>query len=367
MIPKHPLQSDNTLPHSLSAGRRASVTLGLAAFAAVLAGLVLLTAALGLRTSLRTHDTLAVEAILPLHERPGQALQQRTQSRVVVRLRDSAETLAAYFHKLGYRLPRLRSGADVPRVYVSTLPEDLAALRPTVRRKSLFVRIVLPLVLRENERLARQRSALKGLLARRRVGEPLSVSQHAWLDALYADYGVDPGHPAVLLRRVDIVPPSLALAQAATESAWGTSRFVRKGNALFGMWTWTDDTPGMVPQERDEDAHYRVRGFPSLQASVRAYMHTLNTHWAYVAFRARREALRQAGAHVDGLELAHEVSLYSEQREVYTVKLRKVIRVNRFAALDHTVLSQVAAPATASMARAAALTNSALIAQDSGR
>lgn len=367
MVPADPLQSDQVFAQPRQAGRCARVCIGLAAIAAAVAGLVLLVAALGLTTSLRTRNTLAVEAIVPLRVQATQALPQRPQRRVVVRLRNSAEAVAAYFGKLDYRLPRVRTGVDVPRVYVPELPRDLGNLQPTERRKSLFVRIVLPLVLQENERLAHERARLLSLGRRQRAGEPLSVRQRAWLNDLYAAYGVPPGQRTALLRRVDVVPPSLALAQAATESAWGTSRFVRNGNALFGMWTWTDDTPGMVPLEREEGARYRVRGFASLQDSVRAYMHTLNTHWAYVAFRTRRAALRKAGAHLDGLTLAGDVSLYSQQRQVYTLKLRRMIRVNGFAALDHTSLGNDWARATAALPRAASLANTALIAQDSGR
>lgn len=367
MVPADPLPSDDAFAHPSQAGWIARLSIGLAALATVLAGLVLLAAALGVTTSLRQRDTLAVEAIVPLREPSGHALPQRPQSRVIVRLRDSAGTLAAYFLKLDYRLPRVRTGADVPRVYVPTLPRGLGELQPVERRKSLFVRIVLPLVLQENERLAWSRTHLLKLRARQQAGKPLTQRDSAWLKAMYAEYGVQPGQFTALLRRVDVVPTSLAMAQAATESAWGTSRFVRKGNALFGMWTWTDDIPGIVPLEREEGAHHRVRAFASLRDSVRAYMYTLNTHWAYQEFRAQRSALRKAGAHLSGLLLASDVSMYSQQRDYYTYKLRTMIRVNGFAALDHTSLGDDWTPARVALNGASALANTALIAQEPGR
>jgi Bax protein len=338
-----------------------------AAAAAVLAGLVLLAAALGVAHALRTQDRLTVEAVVPLGRGGMLPANERPQQRVVVQLRDSAPVLAAYFGKLDYRLPHVRSGADVPRVYVPTLPKGLEELQPTEARKSLFLRIVLPLVLRENERLLSERRRLLALRRRLAMGERLTPEQGAWLRAETDDYGVSAGDLATLLKRVDVIPPSLALAQAASESAWGTSRFVREGNALFGMWTWSDEVPGIVPRERDEAARHRVRAFESLEQSVHAYVRTLNTHWAYAEFRERRAALRRRGQAVDGLLLAGTVTRYSERREVYTVELRSLIRLNALAPLDRTALGDDWVRSATVAARTAGLGNAALIAQEPGR
>jgi Bax protein len=348
-------------PHRL----RGWLRVGAAAGASVLAGLVLLAAALGVGEALREWDTLPVETVVPLGTGAAQALPERPQGRVIVHLRNSADTLAAYFWKLDYRLPQLRTGTDVPRVYVPALPRDLEDMQPTERRKSLFLRIVLPLVLKENERLHEERGRLLAIRDHIRSGAAVTRAEQAWLAQEYEDYDVARGNLTALLRRVDVIPPSLALAQAATESAWGTSRFVRQGNALFGMWTWSEDVPGIVPSARDDDAHHRVRAFETLQESVSAYMYTLNTHWAYREFRERRAAQRRAGKPLNGLALATAVTRYSEQREVYTVKLRSLIRMNELAALDRTALGDDWVRSAAH--RSTELGSPALIAQEPGR
>ena len=102
------------------------------------------------------------------------------------------------------------------------------------------------------------------------------------------------------------MPPSLALAQAAEETGWGTSRFVQEGNALFGQYTYKSVT-GMVPERRDADRRHRVRSHDNLLAAVRAYVHNLNSHWAYEDFRDRRALLRRAGRPIDGYDLAGEL------------------------------------------------------------
>ena len=127
-------------------------------------------------------------------------------------------------------------------------------------------------------------------------------------------YGTDPFDVQELLNRMDVVPPSLALAQAAEESGWGTSRFARQGNALFGQYTY-NAKPGIVPAQRDADRRHRVRSHDNLLAAVRAYVHNLNSHWAYEDFRRKRSRLRRAGETISGYVLAGELrSLFGAPR-----------------------------------------------------
>jgi Bax protein len=136
---------------------------------------------------------------------------------------------------------------------------------------------------------------------------------------------------------VDAVPPSLALAQAAVESGWSTSRFAVQGNALFGQWTWGAD--GITPQEqRGEMGDYKIRRFDSPEASIAAYMHNLNTHRSYRGFRAERARLRAEGVPPGGSMLAHTLTSYSEKGEEYTEMLLSVIRVNQLPPADETRL-----------------------------
>ncbi len=362
-----PVESTQIVQAALPAlgARPGRVKTALAAGVAALAGALLLAASLAVTAHVRTIGTLWLETPPPPRAEGVLAPLAMTPQRVRLYLGNSADALAAYFGRLDYRLPDVRSGAGVPRVFASALPRDFDALQSVDLRKSLFLRTVLPLVLRENERLRGERARLLALRAQLPAGAALEADERAWLDELALRYGTAPRDWETLLRRVDAIPPSLALAQAATESAWGTSRFVREGNALFGMWTWSEETAGLVPQARDDDARHRVRAFATLEESVRAYMLTLNTHWAYREFRERRAALRRAGKRLSGLVLASAVSHYSEQREVYTVQLRSLIRINGLQPLDRTALG---GDGTESAAAATGLLGSpALIAQEPGR
>ncbi len=251
----------------------------------------------------------------------------------------ASEGLAATFARYNYRLdPLLDGDATVPRLVVTRLPGDLDALE-VEPRKRLFLRAVLPLVLSANDAILEHRRRLRELAAQRDGGAPLPEVEVAWLERLAAHYRLDEPDIDELLLRVDMVPPSLALAQAATESGWGTSRFAREGNALFGQWTWSED--GLRPREAPPDATHRVRRFESLQGAVRAYMRNLNTHPAYAEFRDRRAGMRAAGAAPDGAALATTLHAYSERGEEYIDDLLTIIRVNGLRALDRARLAPI--------------------------
>jgi uncharacterized FlgJ-related protein len=137
--------------------------------------------------------------------------------------------------------------------------------------------------------------------------------------------------------RVDIIPPSLALAQAAEESGWGTSRFADVGNALFGQWTWSE---GIAPlEQREGKGDYRIAKFDSPLDSVRAYMLNLNTHAAYRSLRERRREMRVRGDQLSGWELAETLTSYSERGAAYVETLHTIMRVNRLAATDSAYLT----------------------------
>lgn len=236
--------------------------------------------------------------------------------------------LAARLDAAEYSLKAVRDGAgEVPRLLLSRLPDDWGETGPA--RKALFIRSVLPLVLEANRKLAADRRRLLDLDR----WQPLPERERQWRDGLAHRFGVAAADRAELLRRVDVVPPSLALAQAALESGWGRSRFARQGNALFGQWSWTRGS-GLEPAAREPGASHEVRSFASLLQSVTAYMHTLNTHPAYAEFRARRGRLRAAGGALIGPLLAATLGRYSIERDVYVAKLDLVIRANRLGEYD---------------------------------
>jgi Bax protein len=228
--------------------------------------------------------------------------------------------LQAVFETLDYDLEAVRrGGATVPRVYVIALPGDLSQVAPTEERKALFLSTVLPLVLIANEELRKLRARIQALSEQARPSE----DDEAWLDRVRARYGVVPDQGIdELLRRADEVPVSLALAQSIEESGWGTSRFARVGNALFGQRTWSKTASGVVPTGRDERQTFRVSAYMNLMGAVRSYMHNLNTHPTYEALRAERARQRAAGQPVDGYALAGTLRGYSERGEAYVDQLR---------------------------------------------
>ena len=122
-----------------------------------------------------------------------------------------------------------------------------------------------------------------------------------WLKRRFKEYKIDDGDLSKLKMRMDIIPVSIALAQAANESGWGTSRFALQGNALFGQWTWSKK--GISPKKQDKDKTHRVLQFQVLKASVRAYKNNLNTHNAYKEFREVRARLREENKKMNGLDL----------------------------------------------------------------
>ncbi len=246
--------------------------------------------------------------------------------------------LSKTFKQLGYDLDLVRSGeAAVPRLFLASLPGDIRDIRETRVRKSLFFQTLLPLILRTNEEILRDRRRLWNLHFQQSLDQKQGPADRLWLMVMAERYGVKKNVIATLLKRVDIIPPSLALAQAAEESGWGTSRFVREGNAVFGQWTFSN-TGSLVPAERDEDKNHKIRAFPNLLDSVRAYARNLNTHAAYRQLRKVRSDLRLKGAPLDGLLLVDKLKSYSQRGEKYVEGIRAMIEGNNLHRFDDALL-----------------------------
>ena len=249
--------------------------------------------------------------------------------------RASVADVVASFASFGYDLDQVRAaGKPVPRLYLEALPRDLANISSVATKKRLFVQSVLPIVLRVNEEITTARWRAERLSDKLLWEDALSDADRAWLTDMAELYGAAPFDVPSLLKRMDVVPPSLALAQAAEETGWGTSRFVREGNALFGQYTYKAAANGMLPERRDADRRHRVRSHDSLLAAVRAYVHNLNSHWAYDDFRDRRAKLRSAGKPIDGHDLAGELARYSARGEAYVETIRTIMRQNRLRDFD---------------------------------
>ena len=221
----------------------------------------------------------------------------------------------------------------VARDFVKRIPEGHVGL-PVKSQKESFVAMTLPLILAANEEISQRRSAIKRVVA---SGSRASVERWAKLYKVKTEGRSLAEIEKQLLLRADFVPVSLALAQAAIESGWGTSRFALQGNALFGQWAWQKDA-GLKPAQAS-NANAVVRSFPNLFGSVRAYMHNLNTHPRYAAFRARRHLLRGRSEIDLGYQLSNFMDGYAEIGEVYVGKLKTLIRSNDFGRYETARLS----------------------------
>lgn len=245
-----------------------------------------------------------------------------------------SQALAETFEQMGYHFDRVRDeGAPVPRVFLAELPQDLHAVPEVSLKKTVFFQTMLPLILKVNERILQDRKRLMDIKVQKALGHKLSATDRLWLAVLAERYKVSDENIAELMRRVDIIPPSLAMAQAAEESGWGTSRFARNGNALFGQWT-TESDEGLVPHAREEDRDHKIKSFGTLTQSVASYMRNLNTHRAYRELRKLRAKLRAKGAPLDGYVLAGTLTRYSERGEKYIKNVRIIIDANNLLGLD---------------------------------
>jgi len=269
------------------------------------------------------------------HPRAEGGAAEETSEAVAVQLEvSSASDLAALLDQFGYDLDRvIEHGIPVPRVLLASLPGDLADEKSTETRKSLFLSAVLPIVLLANQEIMRDRERVLALRAQIRDDKVLLPEDQIWLNREYAKYKVPDGRIDLLVRRIDVIPPSLALAQAAKESGWGTSRFALEGNALFGQWTWSE-AAGIVPAEREAGKTHAVRAFDHLLESTRAYALNLNRHPAYVRLRDIRARMRQESRAPDGMTLALALDRYAEIGMAYVDALRTIIRANGLDRLD---------------------------------
>ena len=236
------------------------------------------------------------------------------------------------FENLKYDLKGIRLGQAVKPVYLSKLPKDLKKIKSTQKKKDTFIKIVMPLILDENSKIEQDRKKLFKIL-----GKPSNTrGETVWLKRRFKDYQIEKEDIAELKLRMDIIPTSLAIAQAAKESGWGTSRFALEGNAMFGQWTWGED--GIVPKEKKTNQEHKILKFPMLRSSVKAYMFNLNTHRGYKDFRDARAELRKNNKTISGLDLVNYLQNYAQTGSEYTKVLKKIINQNQLTDFDKSIL-----------------------------
>ena len=240
----------------------------------------------------------------------------------------NTETTLNLFEDLGYDLKGIRAGGKVKPIYLTKLPKDIKSLGDTRTKRELFIRIILPLILNENKKITDDRKKLFKILKK----DFNTAGERVWLKRRFKEYKIDDGDLAKLKIRMDIIPVSIALAQAANESGWGTSRFALEGNALFGQWTWSKK--GISPKDKDKNKTHKVLQFQVLKASVRAYKNNLNTHNAYKEFREQRAKLRQDNQEIIGTDLTKYLKRYASIGEKYVKILDEIIKINSLTDFD---------------------------------
>ena len=247
-------------------------------------------------------------------------------------VRLDASTIKQLYEDTNYKLDDIRKNKLVKPIALTLLPTEIKMIENTKKRKELFIQIVLPLILQENNNIKLDRARLFGIINKSNNTDV----EKKWLDKKYKQYGIPSRDLSILKIRMDEIPVSLALAQAAKETGWGTSRFAQEGNALFGQWTWSGE--GLKPKEAEKDEGHKVMKFNILQASVRAYQRNLNTHSSYRDFRLARAQLRDLGKSLDSIILSEHLDEYAETGNQYVDVLKKIITQNNLKDFDDAKL-----------------------------
>tara|TARA_B100001057_G_scaffold493853_1_gene589219 strand:- start:149 stop:1198 length:1050 start_codon:yes stop_codon:yes gene_type:complete len=247
-------------------------------------------------------------------------------------VRLNASTIKQLFEDTNYTLDDVRKKKLVKPVALTLLPGEIKMIENSSQRKEFFIQIVLPLILQENNNIRLDRKRLFSIINKSNNTD----LEKKWLEKKYKQYGIPSKDLSSLKIRMDEIPVSLAIAQAAKETGWGTSRFAQEGNALFGQWTWSGE--GLKPKDSEKNEGHKVMKFNVLQASVRAYQRNLNTHSSYKNLRKARAELRDRGKPLDSLILAKYLNEYAETGEKYVDVLQQIIKQNNLKDFDDAKL-----------------------------
>ena len=247
-------------------------------------------------------------------------------------VRLSAITIEELFKSTNYSLEDVRKNKLVKPISLTLLPKEIKEIENVKKRKNLFIQIILPLIIEENNTIRLNRKKLFSILNKSKN----TKNEKIWLNSKFKQYGVMNNDLSTLKIRMDEVPVSMAIAQAAKETGWGTSRFAQEGNALFGQWTYSGE--GIKPAEADNESTHKVMRFKVLQASVRAYQRNLNTHSSYKNFRGARAELRDEKKKLDSIVLSEHLDKYAETGKEYVRVLQQIIKQNNLTDFDDAKL-----------------------------
>lgn len=288
------------------------------------------------RFDVEPEDAVASSASTGSHGRfaaPGNAVRRQIQVKAINP--KTADELAGAFRDVSYTLTDVRLGDPVPPLKVERVPDDLNT-RDGGERKSLFIAALLPVILEVNQHVLAEREQLLYLRDKIANNVGLSPVESMWLDQLADRYDTPVEKLDELVKRVDIVPPSMAIAQSGIESGWGTSFAARNGNALFGQIQASGRHAVSVPWKPGTGM---PQPFTNVGEAAEAYVANLNTHPAYAAFRNERAAMRLRGEAPDGYRLVGQLVKYSELGQQYVGFVRQVMREDRLTDFDKAKLS----------------------------
>ena len=218
-------------------------------------------------------------------------------------------------------------------IYFTQFPRDLDELQSVKLKKETFIKIVLPLIVAENEKILEDRNKLKSIASKKMTTD----TEKQWLRQKLLEYKVKNGKLEELEKRMDIIP-TFCFGTSNKESGWGTSRFALEGNAMFGQWTWTGN--GIEPLFKDKSKTHKILKFPILRASVKSYINNLNTHKSYKKLRDIRIELRKKNRTIAGLKLTETLDNYAETGKEYTKIIAQIIKENRLADFEPVTLTK---------------------------
>lgn len=257
----------------------------------------------------------------------------------------SYKDLAKLFEDYSYSIEKAVETSVVPRIFVKSVPDDSDKVKDVTMKKQLFVKMMLPLTLKVNEEIANERKEFLPVYEKIEEDEKLTSKDKKKIDDLAQKYRTkskfkdDRKYPVLakkLFNKIDVLPPSLVIAQAIEESGWGTSRFARFGNALFGEWSWNGQ--GMIPKGREKGEKYRVKTFDTTLDSLRSYMRNINSHKSYYQLRIKRREARYRELMFSGYDFAGAMHGYSQRGPEYVKSIRNIINRNKLSDLDSAKL-----------------------------
>lgn len=240
------------------------------------------------------------------------------------------------FNKNNYTLPK-NSNEKIPGIFLPSIPTDFKNTKDIKKKKSIFIRLMIPLIIAEQKNIRQKRIIAQLIL--NNTKQLVNPDAIAWFNRAKKEYNVNSNQPFSqqkfeLIKRLDELPLTLILAQAAIESAWGTSRFAIEGNSLFGQWTFSG-VDGLTPKDRDTDKSHQVKAFPTLQESIRSYLKNINRNNAYKELRDLRENMRRNKEKLDAHKLAAGLHRYSQKGTEYVKIIRRLLNTPEFKNLEN--------------------------------